>query len=497
MFDVNHDVCFLKFVIDVNVRSKSKTAKRIKKKNIWKPTGKVFTDIGYKWKPIGQTFTIVGNACLLTRIISTKVVPLKATTSKLVTTPNIEIKIYHRKTKVAKSIDLSSEPSILGSMPSNISETKKIRDPLFQTIHLLLLSILGCPNCSLVTTYFPLANFVIPILRTRTGSRAAMIKVSKGSLMFYLCSRTRTGSRAAMIKVSKGSLMFYLCSSGDLGKLKPKAEIGIFVGYAPAKMAFWIYNKRTHYKEALKEDCWIESMQEELHKFEHLEVWKLVPHPNRTMIITLKWILKVKLDKLGGVLKNKARLVARGYCQEEGIDFEESFTPVARLETIRIFIAYVAHKNMVVYQMDVKTVFLNGILHEEIYVSQLDGFVDQDNPNHVYKLKKALYRLKQAPHAWYELLSSFLLSQKFSKGTVDPALFTRKEGKDILLVKESTFYEFKLANKKCLVDADMFRQALDICPRVPRKEFIVPPSEEELLIFLIRLGYKGVLTHLP
>nr|GEV43893.1 retrovirus-related Pol polyprotein from transposon TNT 1-94 [Tanacetum cinerariifolium] len=106
--------------------------------------------------------------------------------------------------------------------------------------------------------------------------------------------------------------------------------------------------------------------------------------------------LFVKLEKLGGILKNKARLVARGYRQEEGIDFEESFALVARLEAIRIFLAYAAHKNMVVYQMDVKTAFLNGNLREEVYVSQPDGFVDQDNPNHVYKLKKALYGLKQA-----------------------------------------------------------------------------------------------------
>ncbi|GJZ25618.1 retrovirus-related pol polyprotein from transposon TNT 1-94 [Tanacetum coccineum] len=189
-----------------------------------------------------------------------------------------------------------------------------------------------------------------------------------------------------------------------------------------------------NYKEALKESCWIEAMQEELNEFERLEVWELVPRPDRVMIITLKWIFKVKLDELGGVLKNKAKLPAKGYGQEKGIDFEESFAPFARLEAIRIFIAYAAHKNMTVYQMDVNTAFLNGILREEVYVSQLDGFVDQDNLNHVYKLKKALYRLKQAPWAWYDLLSSFLLCQKFSKGAVDPTLFTRKEGKDILLV---------------------------------------------------------------
>nr|GFB30780.1 hypothetical protein [Tanacetum cinerariifolium] len=133
------------------------------------------------------------------------------------------------------------------------------------------------------------------------------------------------------------------------------------------------------YKEALTQSCWIEAMQEELNEFEHLEVWELVPRPNKVTVITLKWIYKVKLDELGGILKNKARLVARGYRQEEGIDFEESFAPVARLEAIQIFLAYVAQKNMVIYQMDVKTAFLNGNLREDVYVSQPDGFVDPDN----------------------------------------------------------------------------------------------------------------------
>nr|GEV50153.1 retrovirus-related Pol polyprotein from transposon TNT 1-94 [Tanacetum cinerariifolium] len=191
----------------------------------------------------------------------------------------------------------------------------------------------------------------------------------------------------------------------------------------------------TTYKEALTQSCWIEAMQEELNEFERLEVCELVPRPDKVMVITLKWIYKFKLDELGGILKNKARLVARGYRQEEGIDFEESFAPVARLEAIRIFLAYAAHKNMVVYQTEVKTTFLNGNLKEEVYVSQSDGFVDQDNPNHVYKLKKALYGLKQALRAWYDMLSSFLISQDFSKGSVDLTLFIPRNGNDLLLVQ--------------------------------------------------------------
>ncbi|GJY33092.1 uncharacterized mitochondrial protein-like protein [Tanacetum coccineum] len=131
--------------------------------------------------------------------------------------------------------------------------------------------------------------------------------------------------------------------------------------------AFLTFVEPKMYKDALTQSCWIEAMQKELNEFEHLEVWDLVPRPDKGMVITLKWIYKVKLDELGGILKNKARLVARGYHQEEGIDFEESFAPVARLEAIRIFLAFAAHMNMVVYQMDVKSAFLNGNLREEKY----------------------------------------------------------------------------------------------------------------------------------
>ncbi|GKE75874.1 retrovirus-related pol polyprotein from transposon TNT 1-94 [Tanacetum coccineum] len=176
-------------------------------------------------------------------------------------------------------------------------------------------------------------------------------------------------------------------------------------------------------------------MQEEIHEFERLQVWELVPCPDKVMLIKVKWIYRVKTNEFGWVLKNKARLVSQGFRQEEGIDFEESFAPVARIEAIRIFIANVANKNMTIFQMDVKMTFLNGELKEEVYVSQLKGFVDQDNPLHVYKLKKALYVLKQAPRVWYDMLSSFLLSQHFSKGAVDLTLFTRKEGNDLLLVQ--------------------------------------------------------------
>nr|GEX62983.1 retrovirus-related Pol polyprotein from transposon TNT 1-94 [Tanacetum cinerariifolium] len=145
-------------------------------------------------------------------------------------------------------------------------------------------------------------------------------------------------------------------------------------------------------------------------------------------------IANVKTDEFSGVLKNKARLVVEGLMQEEVIDFKESFASVARIEAIRIFVANAANKNMMIFQMDVKTAFLNGKLKEEVYVSQPEGFVDQDNPLHVYKLKKALYGLKQAPRVWYDMLSSFLISQHLSKGAADPTLFTQKARNGLLLV---------------------------------------------------------------
>ncbi|GJW93790.1 retrovirus-related pol polyprotein from transposon TNT 1-94 [Tanacetum coccineum] len=198
-----------------------------------------------------------------------------------------------------------------------------------------------------------------------------------------------------------------------------------------------------NFKQEMTEPSWIDAMQEEIHEFERLQVWEFVPRLDKVLLIKLKWIYKVKTDEFGGLLKNKARLVAQGFRQEEGIDFKESFASVARIEAIRIFIANATLKNMTIYQMDVKTAFLNGELKEEVYVSQPEGFVDQENPSHVYKFKKALYGLKQAPRAWYDMLSSFLISQHFSKGAVDPTLFTHPKG---IFINQSK-YAYEIVKK--------------------------------------------------
>ncbi|GKA56241.1 retrovirus-related pol polyprotein from transposon TNT 1-94, partial [Tanacetum coccineum] len=224
-----------------------------------------------------------------------------------------------------------------------------------------------------------------------------------------------------------------------------------------------------NFKSVVAEDCWFQAMQDEIHKFDRLDIWELVPPPDCAMIIALKWIYKVKLDEYGDVLKNKARLVAKGYRQEEGLDFKESFALVARLEAIRILngelkeVVYVSqpegfvdpdrlhhvyHLKKALYGDPVDTPMVERTKLDEnllgipvdqtqyrIYVSQPEGFIDPDRPNHIYRLKKALYGLKQAPRAWYDTLSKFLLAQGFSKGVVDPTLFIWKTGKHTLHVQ--------------------------------------------------------------
>nr|GEV45472.1 hypothetical protein [Tanacetum cinerariifolium] len=332
-----------------------------------------------------------------------------------------------------------------------------------------------------------------------------------------------------------GALCYPTNNSENLGKLQPKADIRIFIGYAPTKKTFWIYNRRTRriietihvnfielkamaskqsssrpvlnemtpttiidqaapspskYQTTPETQSFVipQDVEEDIHDIQvaHIGNDSLFDVPilkvtsAQSSIIgsphtivqpdhqipqhNSKWTNDHPLDNIIGQLsrpistrlqlheqalfcyydalltsvklktyKDALTQSSRGYHQEEGIDFEESFALVARLEDIRIFLAYVAHKNMVVNQMDVKSAFLNGNLREEVYVSHPDRFVDQDNPNHMYKLKKALDWLKQAPRAWYDMLSSFQISQDFSKGSVDPTLFIRRNGNDLLL----------------------------------------------------------------
>ena len=191
--------------------------------------------------------------------------------------------------------------------------------------------------------------------------------------------------------------------------------------------AFVSITEPTKVDEAFLEPEWIQAMQEELHQFELNNVWELVkrPDPRKHNIIGTKWIYRNKQDENGLVVRNKARLVAQGYTQVEGIDFDETFAPVARLEAIRILLAYANHHDITLYQMDVKSAFLNGKLEEEVYVAQPPGFEDPKHPDKVFRLNKALYGIKQAPRAWYDTLKEFLMKKGFKPGSLDPTLFTK------------------------------------------------------------------------
>jgi hypothetical protein len=183
---------------------------------------------------------------------------------------------------------------------------------------------------------------------------------------------------------------------------------------------------------ALRDSDWVLAMQEELNNFTRNEVWHLVPCPNQNIVGT-KWVFRNKQDEHGVVTRNKARLVAKGYSQVEGLDFGETYAPVARLESIRILLAYATYHSFKLYQMDVKSAFLNGPIKEEVYVEQPPGFEDSEYPNHVYRLSKALYGLKQAPRAWYECLRDFLTTNGFKVGKADPTLFTKTIANDLFV----------------------------------------------------------------
>nr|KAJ0214633.1 hypothetical protein LSAT_V11C400162490 [Lactuca sativa] len=186
---------------------------------------------------------------------------------------------------------------------------------------------------------------------------------------------------------------------------------------------------------ALQDADWIKAMQEELNEFKRHNVWTVVPRPSGKSITGTRWVYRNKVDKDGIITRNKARLVAQGFTQIESIDYGETFAPVARIEAIRLFLAYASYMNFIVYQMDVKTAFLHGVLEEEVFLNQPPGFVDKDHPDYVYRLDKVVYGLKQAPRAWYETLTSYLLENGYRRGAIENTLFIKNKGSDMVLVQ--------------------------------------------------------------
>ncbi|GKE22271.1 putative ribonuclease H-like domain-containing protein, partial [Tanacetum coccineum] len=228
--------------------------------------------------------------------------------------------------------------------------------------------------------------------------------------------------------------------------------------------------------------------------FKIQKVWTLVDLPYGKKAIGTKWVYRNKKDKRGIIVINKARLVTQGYKQEEGIDYDEVFAPVARIETIRLFLAYASFMNFLVYQMDVKSVFLYGTIEEGVYVSQPPGFVDLEFPEKVYKVEKALYGLHQAPRAWYETISTYLLDNGFYREQIDKTLFIKRVKSDILLVqvyvddiifgstKKSLCIDFKQIMQKRFQMSSMGELTFFLGLQVKQKEYG---------IFIIQDKYVG------
>nr|GEW80319.1 retrovirus-related Pol polyprotein from transposon TNT 1-94 [Tanacetum cinerariifolium] len=515
LFFNNHDSCVLEFINTVNAGVKSKSVKKPLKRKVWTPTGKVFTNIGYKWRPTGRTFRIVGNACPLTRIITTAKVPLRKPIVLESNTPKpVVVQIVLRHLDFGCSKHMTRDRSQLINFVNKFLGTVK-----FGNDHVAKIMGYGdyqIGNVTISRVYFveglghnlfSVGQFCDSDVEVAFHQHTCFICNQEEAVAIACYTHNRSivhlhhGKTPYELLHGKlpdlsflhvfGELCYPTKDSENLGKLQPKADIGpalhemtprtISSGLMPKSTSLtpFVPPSRNDY-DLLFQPLFDEllthppSVDPSAPKVIALIAKVISPKPTeltgspssttvdqdaqspskyQTTPETQPYVIPhdveednhdievahmsndLFFDELGGILKNKALLVARGYHQEEGINFEESFALVARLEAIRIFLAYAAHKNMVVYQMDVKTAFLNGNLREEVYVSQPDGFVDPDNPNHVYKLKKALYGLKQASRAWYDMLSSFLLSQDFSKGLVDPTLFIHRNSIDLLLVQ--------------------------------------------------------------
>nr|GEU38743.1 retrovirus-related Pol polyprotein from transposon TNT 1-94 [Tanacetum cinerariifolium] len=550
MISDNHDLCVLNVV---TAHVKSKPLKKNSKRKVWKPTGKVFINIGYTWRPTSWTFTIFGNVCHLTRITTNTEVPSRKSIAVDTNThkPVVTL-VYLKKPKISKSTDPVSKSKVVITVPANKKEPtrkgliqglpklkfekdhlcyayamgkskKKPHKPKYEDtnqgkLYLLHMDIYGPMRVasvnekkSVVTACYTQNRSIIRLRHGKTPYELLHDKLPDLTLFYVF-----------------GTLCYLTNDSKNMGKLQPKVDIGIFIGYVPIKKALWIYNQRTRrnietihgdFDELTAMASKHSSLGPAVHEMtptiissgfvpnlvlsttfvppsrtdwdilfqplfdELLTLPPSVDHPTLEVIAPIAEVVtpepiasigspssttvdqdapspshsqttsktqspilpndveednhdldiyKVKLDELGGILKNKARLLARGYHQEEGIDFA-------------------THINMVVYQIDVKTMFLNGNLQEEVYFSQPDGFVDTDNANHVYKLKKALYGFKQASRVWYDMLSSFMISQDFFKGSVDPTLFIWRESKELVLSVEERLVYYK-KNKDVLID---------------------------------------------
>nr|GEV92666.1 retrovirus-related Pol polyprotein from transposon TNT 1-94 [Tanacetum cinerariifolium] len=430
------------------------------------------------------TFTIVGNACPLTRITTTakvplrKPIPLESNTSKPVVTL-----VYSRKPKESKNNVPVSKSKINKSLSADKKEPNKSWGSIISNV--LSSSTVECRLSKLFSVKF--GNDHVSKIMGYGDYKIGSVTISRDNLC-SACAMGKSKKKSHKPKSEDTNQeTLYLLHMDLCGPMRVKSVNGkkyILVIFDDYSRFTWVKSLRSKdeapyfiikFLKMIQVRLKVPSVDppapEVIAQIDEVVALKLAestgspslttvdqdapspsksqPHQKLNLLLFLtilkKVIMILKLH-IWGMIRYLARLVARGYRQEEGINFEESFALVSRLEAISIFLTYAAYKNMVVYQMDVKTAFLNGNLWEEVYVSQPDGVGDPDNPNHVYKLKKALYGLKQALHAWYDMLSSFLISQDFFKGSVDPTLFIRRNDNDLLLDSLIALTVFAYAN---------------------------------------------------
>nr|GEU44278.1 retrovirus-related Pol polyprotein from transposon TNT 1-94 [Tanacetum cinerariifolium] len=436
MFDGVYGMCLLDFVKNVNSRAKS--AKKHKKQNIWKSTGHVFPEVRFKWKPTNRTFTIVGNRSQLMNFVSkflgtvrfgndhiARIIRSKDEAPEAIIKYIQNIQVYlnaivrnvqtDNGTKFVnqtlrefyENVGISHQTSVACTPQQNGIVERRNWTLVEVARKLNAKAYIGIfvgyePAKKAFRIYYKRARKIIETIHVTFNELTAMTfeQFSSGPDLLCMTPATSSSGLVQNLILQQHCIppqrddwdllfqpMFDECFNPPTIVFSPVpvADASIVVDLADSPVS-----------TSIDQDA---------------------PSKNKVILIKLKWIYKVKMDEFGGVLKNKARLVAQGFRQEKGINFEESFALVARLEAIHIIVANAAYKNITNFQMYVKMAFLNGELKEEVYVSQPEGFVDQDNPSHVYKLKKALYGLNQAPRAWYDMLSSFLISQQVFKDT--------------------------------------------------------------------------------
>nr|GFA70377.1 hypothetical protein [Tanacetum cinerariifolium] len=320
------------------------------------------------------------------------------------------------------SSETSSEARLVSKRVANQEETPSLDNILSMTNRFD--DILGVPTCSdeITRVEADISNMETSISASPTPTHRIHKDHPKSQIIGPVDTPIQTRHKSKMVE--EQSFMATIHQKTD-----------------PALLQFCLYScflsqvEPKRVSDALQDPSWVEAMQEELLQFKIQKVWTLVDCPKGVRPIGTKWVLKNKKDERGIVVRNKARLVAQGHTQEEGIDYDEVFAPVARIEAIRLFLAYASFMGFTVYQMDVKSAFLYGTIDEEVYVMQPPGFHDPEYPAKVYKVEKAMYGLHQAPRAWYGTLSKYLLKNGFQRGTIDQTLFIRRQREDFILVQ--------------------------------------------------------------